>query len=267
MIRNILDVFTSATRTFFGNLKNLAAFTFIYALLVYACYLFFTTPEARIWQVGLTILLTLLIPILFFVLQVMSVKYANADNNFSELLRRGFTEFWKLFLISLPFLLLFGLAIWGLIKLKNSMTTRIENTPTETAAQIKAADLQLKNVARGFWAIHGLLMYFILPLFSIQLWITTLRDGCAQTFKRIFSAILQAFAPRSVVTYLLGFLVFAVIPYFIITTRTPIKSPWMDLSVLGIRIALALLIALVGWIVTVGALTGLTPEKPEVTQS
>jgi hypothetical protein len=107
-----------------------------------------------------------------------------------------------------------------------------------------------------------LILYFLVPLFSIHLWIATLRDGFKQTLTGIFRVLLGAFAPRSVLTYLLGFVVFGVLPYFIITTRTPIKSPWLDLTVLGLRIALALLVALIGWVVTVGALSLLTPQTP-----
>lgn len=269
MIQTILTSLRTSTQAFFGNWKNLAVFTALYAFLVFALYLFFTTPEAKLWQIALSILLVVLIPILFFVLQVMSVKYTNADSTLNDLLKRGFSEFWKLFLISLPFILLTWLAIWGMTKLNTSLTTRIENSPTETAAQIKAADQNLKNLAWGFSAVWALTMYFILPLFSIQLWITTLRDGFTQTFKRIFSLILRAFTPRSVITYLFGFVIFAVIPYFIITTRTPVKSPWLDLSLLGFRIALALFITLVGWVITVGSLSLTTTPlltKNEVTQ-
>ena len=264
MILNILTSLRTSTQAFFGNWKNLGVFTALYVLLVYALYLFFTTPEAKLWQIGFSILLAILIPILFFALQVMSVKYTSVDSTLNDLLKRGFSEFWKLFLISLPFILLTWLAIWGMTKLNTSLTTRIENAPTETTAQIKSAEQNLKNLAWGFSAVWALLLYFILPLFSIQLWITTLREGFAPTLKRIFRVILRAFAPLSVITYLFGFIIFAVIPYFILTTRTPSKSPWLDLGLLGFRIALGLFIALVGWVVTVGSLSLLT--KNEVAQ-
>ena len=264
MIQTILTSLRTSTQAFFGNWKKPGVFTALYALLVFALYLFFTTPEAKLWQIAFSILLIVLIPILFFVLQVMSVKYTNVDSTLNDLLKRGFSECWKLFLISLPFILLTWLAMWGMTKLNTSMITRIENAPAETTAQIKASEQNLKNLAWAFSAAWALLLYFILPLFSIQLWITTLREGFAPTLKRIFSVILRAFAPRSVITYLLGFIIFAVIPYFIITTRTPVKSPWLDLSLLGFRIALGLFIALAGWVVTVGSLSLFT--KSEVTQ-
>jgi hypothetical protein len=264
MIQNILNSLRTSTQAFFSNWKNLGVFTLIYALLVFALYLFFTTPEAKLWQIAFSIILIVLIPILFFALQVMSVKYTSVDSTMNVLLKRGFSEFWKLFLISLPFILLTWLAIWGMTKLNVSLTTRIEKAPSETTAQIKAVEQNLKNLARGFSAVWALLLYFILPLFSIQLWITTLREGFAPTLKRIFSVILRAFSPRSVITYLIGFVIFAVIPYFILTTRTPIKSPWLDVAFLGFRIALALFIALAGWVVTVGSINSL--QKSEVSQ-
>jgi hypothetical protein len=87
-----------------------------------------------------------------------------------------------------------------------------------------------------------------------------LRDGFKQTLKSIFRVVLRAFAPRSVLTYLIGFVVFGIVPYYILTMRTPIKSPWLDLTVLGLRIALALLVVLIGWVVTVGAMSLLQPR-------
>ncbi|MBL8207873.1 MAG: hypothetical protein JNM09_26805, partial [Blastocatellia bacterium] len=37
--------------------------------------------------------------------------------------------------------------------------------------------------------------------------------------------------------------------------------PWIDLTLLGVRIALALLSALIGWIVTVGAMSLLQSKR------
>jgi hypothetical protein len=260
MIQNIIN----ASRALLGNWKTTAVFVVIYAAFVFAVYLFFTTPEARMWQVALTFLLTLLIPILFFMLQTMGVEYVNGERPFGEWLARVSREFWKPLLISLPVIALTWLVIWGLNKLDFTLTTGIREAASAagTDAAYKAGEERIKNLALGITVVSALILYFLVPLFSIHLWIATLRDGFKQTLTGIFRVLLGAFAPRSVLTYLLGFVVFGVLPYFIITTRTPIKSPWLDLTVLGLRIALALLVALIGWVVTVGALSLLTPQTP-----
>ncbi len=263
MIRNIINAITTATRALFGNWNTAAIFVLLYAAFVFAVYLFFTTPEARLWQVALTILLLLVIPILFFVLQTMGVEYVNDERKFSELLARAGREFWKPLLLSLPVLAVTWLVIWGLNKLDYSLTTGIREAANAagTDAAYKAGEERIKTLALTMTVVSALLLYFLVPLFSIHLWIAAVRDGIRHTLKGILRVLVRAFAPRSVLTYLLGFVVFGVLPYYIITMRTPIKSPWLDLTVLGGRIALALLVALIGWVVTVGALAILQPAS------
>ena len=263
MLRSIINAITHAIRALFGNWKTAAVFVVLYAAFVFALYLFFTTPEARMWQVALTILLLLLIPVLFFVLQTMGVEYVNGEHTFSEWLARAGREFWKPLLLSLPVFALTWFVIWGLNKLDYSLTTGIREAAqaASTDAAYKAGEARIKNLALIMTVVSALILYFIVPLFSIHLWIAALRDGFKQTLKGIFRVLLRAFAPRSVLTYLLGFVVFGVLPYYIITMRTPIKSPWLDLTVLGVRITLALLVVLIGWIVTVGAMALLQPRE------
>lgn len=268
MIRTIINAITTATRNLFANWKTTAVFVLLYAAFVFALYLFFTTPEARMWQVALTILLFLIIPILFFVLQTMGVEYVNSERKFSEVLAQAAREFWKPLLLSLPVFAVTWLVIWGLNMLDASLTTGIREAANAagTDAAYKAGEERIKNLALIITVASALLLYFLVPLFSIHLWIAAVRDGIRQTLKGIFRVLLRAFAPRSVLTYLLGFVVFGLLPYYIITMRTPIKSPWLDLTVLGARIALALLVILIGWVVTLGSLKLLTTEYTESTE-
>ncbi len=262
MIRTITTAITTATRHLFANWKTTAVFVALYAALVFALYLFFTTPEARMWQVGLTMLLLLVIPVLFFVLQTMCVEYVQGERKFNAWLARAGREFWKPLLLSLPVLALAWLVIWGLNKVDYSLTTGIREAAnaagTDTA--YKAGEERIKTLALVMSVVSALVLYFIVPLVSMHLWIAGLRDGIRKI--RIFRVLLRAFAPRSVLTYLLGFVVFGVLPYYIVTMRTPIKSPWLDLSVLGLRIGVALFVLLLGWVVTLGALALLTPQTP-----
>jgi hypothetical protein len=260
MIRTIINAISTATRALFGNWKTAAVFVVLYAAFVFAVYLFFTTPEARMWQVALTFLLTLVIPLLFFVLQTMGVEYVNGEGNW---LARVGREFWKPLLVSLPVIALTWLVIWGLNKLDYTLTAGIREAANAagTDAAYKAGEERIKTLALTMTVVSALILYFLVPLFSIHLWIAAVRDGFKHTLKGIFRVLLRAFAPRSVLTYLIGFVVFGVLPYYIITTRTPIKSPWLDLTVLGLRIALALLVVLIGWVVTVGAMALLRPQE------
>ncbi len=216
------------------------------------------------WQVALTLLLMIIIPVLFFMLQAMGVKYTNAEIKLSDLLRLAGRDFWKLLLISLPFIALVWFLVWSVNKLEFMGVTGIREA-AQSSEQIKTGEARIKLINTVAFTVNALLLYFILPLLSIQLWIAVLRDGLKQTFKGILRVLLKAFAPRLVLTYLLGFVVFGVLPYYIITTRTPIKSPWMDLSVLGLRIGLALLVILIGWVVTLGAMAKLSSTSDSQT--
>lgn len=269
MFQSILNAITTATRSFFGSWKTLASFVVLFGVFVGAVYLFFTTPEAKMWQVAITILLTLAIPVLFFMLQTLGVEYVNNEHKFSEMLARTGKEFWKLFIISVPIIVLTWLVIWGINKFEYTFTAGIRDAAVSAGTEIaeKAGESRIKTLATTITVVNALILYFIVPLFSIHLWIATLRTGFKQTLKGLVRIIARSYSPRSVLTYLLGVLAFGVIPYYIVTTKTPIKSPWLDLSLLGLRIALALLVVLIGWIITVGALTILTPPAPISTEA
>ena len=66
--------------------------------------------------------------------------------------------------------------------------------------------------------------------------------------------VARAFAPQSVVTYAIGFVFFAIIPYFLIVPTTHLTNPWLETGLLVARLALAVALSLVGWVVSIGAL-------------
>jgi hypothetical protein len=102
--------------------------------------------------------------------------------------------------------------------------------------------------------VQYLLFCLVLPLAAIHLWIGTARDGLKQIVKRSPRTLARAFAPHSVVIYVIGFVFFAVIPYFLIVSKTPASSAWLDAGLLVARLLLAALFSLIGWVITVGAL-------------
>ncbi|MFN7926887.1 MAG: hypothetical protein U0Y68_02900 [Blastocatellia bacterium] len=271
MLQSIIQAITKATRAFFSNGKLAALFVLLYAVLVFFLYQFFTLPEARWWQVTLWFSLWLLIPACFFWLQAMSVQYVSGEQTPGDFLKQTGRAAGQILLISLPFIALVWLLVWGVSKIEFMTTTGMQEA-LQSAEPFDPKRFETVSTRIGYLhtaatTVTGLLLYFILPLLLLQLWISTVRDGLKTSFRRVGRLLLRAFAPRAVLTYLLGFVVFAVVPYFIITTRTPVKSPWLDLTVLGLRIALALLVALCGWVVTVGALTLLAPPLPPTTKT
>jgi hypothetical protein len=66
--------------------------------------------------------------------------------------------------------------------------------------------------------------------------------------------VARAFSARAVLTYGIGMIVFALIPYFLITKRTPVSSGSLEIGIFGLRILLAFMLILFGWVMTMTAL-------------
>jgi len=49
-----------------------------------------------------------------------------------------------------------------------------------------------------------------------------------QAFKGFARILGRAFAPGAVITYAIGFIFFAVVPYFLVVTRTSAASAWLE---------------------------------------
>jgi hypothetical protein len=64
----------------------------------------------------------------------------------------------------------------------------------------------------------------------------------------------RAFSPQAVFVYAAGFVVFAVIPYFLLLKPIPVKKPWIELAIFVARLVMIFLLTLFGWVVTIGAL-------------
>jgi hypothetical protein len=247
MLKNVTTALAAAGRAFFSNWRLMAAFVVVYAGLLAALYYFFTTPLARLWQVGLNFVLALVAPALFFLLQAMGVSYAQEGAAAGATLARAARLCLKLVAASVPVLLLALLFGYGLGWVGEKMAGHGGGWPVGAKGTLLSA-------------VWYLLMCFALPLVAVHSWLAASRGGVGQVFKGIGRVIARALAPRSALIYAVGLVVFAVIPYFLIVPRTPAKNPWVDMTLLGVRLALALLLILVGWVVTLGALSRLKAD-------
>jgi hypothetical protein len=262
MIKDVFDAIASAARRLFRNWRALLILLVLYLAMLGSVYLFFSTREATVAQLLLTLALGIIAPVLWLVIQSMAVRYASEDRA-SKLLVRSLADFWKLAIIVLPLVLLIGLVVYylGNIEVKSMQeTVRSVAAPRRVASRI-ATVRSTPWQAIALSTLQYLLLGLVLPLASIHLWIEAARTGLNNAFKTAGRTIAHAFAPRSVLTYVIGFVVFAIIPYVLVTQRTPVIRPWLDVSLLGARLALAVLLSLTGWVVTVAALTKLAESK------
>ena len=227
MYSQSITAILSAARALLRNRRALLLMIAAYAGLLLAIYLFVSTREATISQLILTLVAVVSAPALFFVLQAVSVSYA--DN----LTSRGLIKkTLKLIAVSVPVLVLTLLTVYGLSK--------IETHPTIVTA------------------VRYLLLAVITPLLAIQLWIAGSNTSLRDFVKHLRKVLSSTFAPQSMFVYACGFLIFAIVPYYLLQGKISIERPWLELSLLILRLSVSALLILIGWVTTVGAISILT---------
>jgi hypothetical protein len=217
-----------ALRSLFTSWRASAIAVAAYVGMLGAVYVFVITREATILQLVLTLVAVIAAPALFFILQAVSVRYADGPGS-RGLLRKVPADCAQLIVVSLPVIGLVIGGVYGLNKMQSHVTTAT--------------------------TLRYLLIGVIAPLFAIQLWVATSVAGLKGLVKSLRSVLRKTFAPQSVFIYACGFLIFAVAPYFLLYKTVSIQRPWLDLSVMIVRLAASAVLILVGWVTTVGALS------------
>jgi hypothetical protein len=96
--------------------------------------------------------------------------------------------------------------------------------------------------------------------------LATTREGLGSAVKKVGGIIGRAFSPQSVLIYVVGFIVFGVIPYFILFKSTPTSRAWLEISLLVTRLAAVFALTLLGWVITVKALSLSNRTQPPTTK-
>jgi hypothetical protein len=260
MIKDSLKTIADSTRDALRGWRGLLLLSALYLALLACVYEFFSTGQANAWQLVVTGATALAAPLLLFVLLAATVNFALPDpKTVGALARRALRDFPKIFLLALPVALLGWLFYYLLGKLQESLP-KIEETPRaiiSATAESRPTPLHWQEALMAcLWIV---LFGVVLPLLASHLWLSAARDGLGPTLKRIHRVAARAFAPRSTLVYAVGFFVFALVPYFVLYTRTSVSNGWAEMSVFGIRLALAFVLTLLGWTITLGALARTTP--------
>lgn len=220
----------SAARSLLRNRRALLLIITAYAGLLLAIYLFVSTREATISQLILTFVAVISAPALFFLLQVISISYP--DNPTSRgLIKKTL----KLIAVSVPVLALTLLTVYGLSKIQTHLT--IVTT------------------------VRYLFLAVITPLLAIQLWIAGSNSRLRDFVKNLRKVLRSTFAPQSMFVYACGFLIFAIVPYCLLQGKISTQRPWLELSLLILRLGVSALLILLGWVTTVGAISILTQKN------
>lgn len=227
MLSQSIIAITSSARLLFRRRKTLALLLAVYAALLTAVYVFVGTREATVGQLIVTLALFVVAPALFFLLQAITINFAN-DSTARKLL----SDCLRLIVVSVPVIALTFAAIYGLNKL--------DTLPTLTTT------------------LRYLLLGVVAPLLAIQLWIATSRGGLRSVTRKVLT---RTFAPQSVFVYACGFLIFAVAPYFLILKTVPTERAWLEFSLLVLRLSTGAVLILLGWATTVGAISNLNQKQ------
>jgi hypothetical protein len=266
-MKRIFHALASAARLLLRDWRALIILFVLYLAMLGAVYLFFVTREATLGQLILSLLLALAAPVLFLIIQTMAARYGSQGEHAWKLFVGSLRDFWKLLVIAVPWILIAVLAIYLFGKFDKSSPVAAVREALRAAPQrpvtAKPQPIHWQSVA--ITTLKYLLFFLVLPLAAIHVWLETASSGLKQTIKSSLRVLARALAPQAVITYVIGFLFFAVVPYFLIVTRTQVTNAWLDFGLLTTRLILAAALSLVGWVVTVGALgqlkTGSSPER------
>ena len=218
----------SAARLLFKSRRAMCVLLGAYAGLLTVVYLFVSTREATIPQLILTMTVTVAAPVLFFALQAISVSYTNGPLS-KELVRNCF----RVMVVTVPVIGITALGVYGLSKVSSLVTLTT--------------------------ALRYLLIGVVAPLLAIQLWIAASSSG--RLLSNLRKVAMKAFAPQSVFVYVCGFLIFALTPYLLITQKIATDRAWLEFALLMIRLSASALLILLGWVMTVGAISILSRQE------
>jgi hypothetical protein len=255
--------FLNTTRSILTDPKALALLAILYALLLATLYGFISTREATLWQVTITYVFLVLIPLEFFVLQAAILQHARLQKfHWAQILRDAI----KLAVVTIPIILL-GFAISYLLNKWQAHHLAPEPTLTLPSVKTPPAAPPLHWPTVLFATARLLILGIVLPLAAIYLWIeVTARDmrssfagGAKPVLQRIGNALARAFQFDSVLTYALGLIIFVLLPYAILFLRIPVKGTKTDFAVFIVRLLFVYLFTLIGWVVTLITLAKIEP--------
>jgi hypothetical protein len=262
MIKDSFTDLGGAARTLFKSWGALALLAALYLALLASPYIFFSTGQATVWQLVVSAVTAILTPLLFLVLQAAVAHHAQGANAFGTLLRRALRDFWKILVVSLPLIALALGVVYLLGKLEGWLPKVAEAPRPYSPGPGGPPPAPLHWQEALVSTLRLLLLWVLLPLMAAHAWLSVAGAGLLETLKRFHRVVGRAFTPRSVLVYATGLLAFALMPFFIVYTRTTVSNDWAELLLFGLRLALAFAFTLLGWTIPLGALARTTAAPP-----
>jgi len=267
MLKETFESIAAAARTVFHNWKSTLLIAIVYAALLAVLYFFVVIREATFVQVTLTFASAIVAPLLFFVLQAMIASDA-VEASTGSMVRRALTSFWKLILVTLPLIALAILIVYLLGKAQARFDANVSNAaaalPRRVSSLANAGDATppIDWKAASLSTLRYLAFGLVLPLAAIHLWLATAQEGLGPAVKKLKTLLARTFAPQSILIYVMGFLVFAVIPYFLLFKTVSTKHAWLEIALMVARLAIVFALTLFGWVMTVKAISLWSASPP-----
>ena len=259
MITATLNTWLQTVRALLTNMRALATFVALYALLLGSFYIFISTREATVWQVLVTYVFLILLPLEFFLLQATILDAAHGRRfHWKRIVLNAI----KIAVVTIPVLLV----AWGLWYLLNKLQARFPapSVPiTFGATPPKPQPIHWPTLL--FSTLRFLLFGVALPLAAIRLWIEVtasevralVAGGARAVFNRLGNVLGRAFATDSVLVYGIGLILVVLLPYLILLLKLSVKGNKTEFIIFIGQLLIAFVVALCGWIVTVSALARL----------
>jgi hypothetical protein len=264
MLTESFQSIATAVRQVRRNWRAMIVLAALYASLIAALYVFVTIREASMGQVILSLVLAIVAPFLFFLLQSAGASQTRGVSD-GPLLSQALRNSWKVIAISIPLVAMTVLVIYLSAKAQSYIgTDGRELSDPAIQYQLRASNegqqtLRWSQVTLN--AVRYLSLGLVLPLVAIHLWIASVGNDLLATFKATRELIVRAFTPHSVLIYTAGFVVFGVIPYLLLFKPTPATKAWMEITFFVSRLVVGFVLTLFGWVVTMNALAISASER------
>lgn len=263
-----LRLWFGSLRSTLTNLRALVIFIALYALLLVSFYFFISTREATVWQVLVTYALLLLLPAEFFVLQAAILEFARERSFGIKTILVGAL---KIAAVTIPVLIV-GALLWWLM---NKLQARFPAPPAPLvfppAPKAPPTHWPTLLITTLRFVVFGVAF----PLAAIHLWIeasacdvrASLAGGARNVFGTIGRALARAFSSESVLVYGLGLILFVLGPFLILLPRLTFTGTKTAFALFVVQVIVALVLVLIGWVVTLVTLSKSAATAPEARQS
>jgi hypothetical protein len=266
MIKECFAAFGSAARDLVKRPAALVLFASLYLLVLIACYEFIAIGVGSVALV-VSAITALVAPLALILLQTAIARFASDESGVGGLAAWSLKNFWKVLLVSIPWIALSILAIYLFFKwqvhIDASNTAAVRPIVTHgPSAGSQPIPLRWPEIILA--ACRIFVLGVLLPLAMVHFWIASARARFGDVLKSSLRMLARAWSARSIVVYSLGMLFFGVVPYFLIFQRTQVANGWLELFMFGLRLFLAFLFSLLGWVSTISALRRISFDTREV---